>query len=243
MSADSPPGHLHRSFGLLQATAMNMSNMVGVGPFLTIPLILAAMGGPQAMLGWIVGARAGHLRRHGLGRIGLRRAVLRRHVRVPEGRLSPERGWDDCCRSCSSGSSSSRARWKSPPATSASPSTRPTSCRMTPPYMTWLAVGVGVLTVVAALPQDRVGGQAHGGAVGGNDADHRRRACSPACGISTPTSRSTFPPDAFNFSTRVRARAGLGDAGGDVRFPRLLQRLLHRRRGAELRRAPFPARS
>ena len=48
--------HLHRSLGLLQATAMNMSNMIGVGPFLTIPLILAAMGGPQAMLGWILGA-------------------------------------------------------------------------------------------------------------------------------------------------------------------------------------------
>lgn len=47
---------LHRSLGLLQATAMNMSNMVGVGPFLTIPLILAAMGGPQAMLGWFLGA-------------------------------------------------------------------------------------------------------------------------------------------------------------------------------------------
>jgi len=35
---------------------MNMSNMIGVGPFLTIPLILKAMGGPQAMLGWILGA-------------------------------------------------------------------------------------------------------------------------------------------------------------------------------------------
>ncbi|MGO9111049.1 MAG: APC family permease [Thermoguttaceae bacterium] len=47
---------LHRSLGLLQATAMNMSNMIGVGPFLTIPLILATMGGPQAMLGWVLGA-------------------------------------------------------------------------------------------------------------------------------------------------------------------------------------------
>jgi amino acid transporter len=56
MSSTSQPHQLHRSFGLLQAAAMNMSNMVGVGPFLTIPLILAAMGGPQAMLGWIVGA-------------------------------------------------------------------------------------------------------------------------------------------------------------------------------------------
>ncbi|HZO53855.1 MAG TPA: amino acid permease, partial [Bryobacteraceae bacterium] len=33
-----------------------MSNMVGVGPFLTIPLIIAAMQGPQCMLGWALGA-------------------------------------------------------------------------------------------------------------------------------------------------------------------------------------------
>lgn len=30
--------------------------MVGVGPFITIPLIIATMGGPQCMLGWVVGA-------------------------------------------------------------------------------------------------------------------------------------------------------------------------------------------
>ncbi len=48
--------HLERSFGLLEATALNMSNMVGVGPFITIPLILASMGGPQCMLGWLLGA-------------------------------------------------------------------------------------------------------------------------------------------------------------------------------------------
>ena len=53
---DSERHDLHRSFGLFQATAMNMSNMIGVGPFITIPLIIASMGGPQAMLGWIVGA-------------------------------------------------------------------------------------------------------------------------------------------------------------------------------------------
>jgi amino acid transporter len=50
------PPHLERSFGLLEATALNMSNMVGVGPFITIPLILASMGGPQCMLGWLLGA-------------------------------------------------------------------------------------------------------------------------------------------------------------------------------------------
>ena len=33
-----------------------MLDMIGVGPFITLPLILSAMGGPQAMLGWILGA-------------------------------------------------------------------------------------------------------------------------------------------------------------------------------------------
>ncbi|WP_207651529.1 APC family permease [Sulfobacillus thermosulfidooxidans] len=45
-----------RALGLFSATAVNMSQMVGIGPFITIPLILSAMGGPQAILGWIVGA-------------------------------------------------------------------------------------------------------------------------------------------------------------------------------------------
>ena len=45
---------LPRRFGLLQATALNMTNMMGVGPFITIPLLMTALGGPQAMLGWLV---------------------------------------------------------------------------------------------------------------------------------------------------------------------------------------------
>jgi len=45
---------LLRRFGLVQATALNMSNMIGVGPFITIPLLMSALGGPQAMLGWVV---------------------------------------------------------------------------------------------------------------------------------------------------------------------------------------------
>src|SRR5712672_2865575 len=49
---EGPP--LLRRFGLVQATALNMSNMIGVGPFITIPLLMSALGGPQAMLGWIV---------------------------------------------------------------------------------------------------------------------------------------------------------------------------------------------
>jgi APA family basic amino acid/polyamine antiporter len=47
---------LVRDFGLLKSVALNMSNMVGVGPFITIPLIIASMGGPQCMLGWLLGA-------------------------------------------------------------------------------------------------------------------------------------------------------------------------------------------
>ena len=45
---------LQRRFGLVQATALNMINMIGIGPFITIPLLMTALGGPQAMLGWIV---------------------------------------------------------------------------------------------------------------------------------------------------------------------------------------------
>jgi amino acid transporter len=49
------PG-LIRGVGLAGATMLNMIDMIGVGPFITLPLIVAAMSGPQAMLGWIFGA-------------------------------------------------------------------------------------------------------------------------------------------------------------------------------------------
>src|SRR5437660_6258468 len=47
---------LVRGIGLGSAVALNMIDMIGVGPFITIPLIISAMGGPQAMLGWVLGA-------------------------------------------------------------------------------------------------------------------------------------------------------------------------------------------
>ncbi len=47
---------LKRRLGLLQAVSLNMGMMVGVGPFITIPLLVGAMGGPQAMIGWALGA-------------------------------------------------------------------------------------------------------------------------------------------------------------------------------------------
>src|SRR5271168_2804136 len=55
MKPETAP-HLTRAFGLFSATALNMANMVGVGPFITIPLLMASMGGPQSMLGWVTGA-------------------------------------------------------------------------------------------------------------------------------------------------------------------------------------------
>ena len=47
---------LDRSLTLRGAIAINMLDMIGVGPFITLPLLLGTMGGPQAMLGWICGA-------------------------------------------------------------------------------------------------------------------------------------------------------------------------------------------
>lgn len=46
---------LRREIGLWRGTALNMIEMVGIGPFITIPLILAAMGGSRSMLAWILG--------------------------------------------------------------------------------------------------------------------------------------------------------------------------------------------
>ncbi len=45
-----------RRLTLVQAVSLNMSMMVGIGPFITIPSIVLAMGGPQAMVGWVLGA-------------------------------------------------------------------------------------------------------------------------------------------------------------------------------------------
>jgi basic amino acid/polyamine antiporter, APA family len=47
---------LVRGIGLPGAISLNMINMIGVGPFVTLPLIVLAMHGPQAILGWILGA-------------------------------------------------------------------------------------------------------------------------------------------------------------------------------------------
>ncbi len=55
MGTESTPA-LRRELGLVQATSLAVTDMIGIGPFITIPLFLSTMGGPQAMLGWILGA-------------------------------------------------------------------------------------------------------------------------------------------------------------------------------------------
>lgn len=54
MPENAPPT-MHRHLGLLNATSINMSNMVGIGPFIAIPLILVTLGGPHSYLAWVVG--------------------------------------------------------------------------------------------------------------------------------------------------------------------------------------------
>jgi amino acid transporter len=56
MTVEGEGLRLERSLTLRGAVTLNLLDMIGVGPFLTLPLLLAAMGGPQAMLGWVLGA-------------------------------------------------------------------------------------------------------------------------------------------------------------------------------------------
>ncbi len=52
---DSGEG-LIRGLGLKEAISANVVEMLGIGPFVTIPILIVAMGGPHAMLGWLLGA-------------------------------------------------------------------------------------------------------------------------------------------------------------------------------------------
>src|ERR1700737_333471 len=54
-NATQDPG-LVRGLGLKEAVALNMIDMIGIGPFVVSPLVIRAMGGPQALLAWTAGA-------------------------------------------------------------------------------------------------------------------------------------------------------------------------------------------
>jgi len=51
------PQHvLERRLSLGQATAINMTDMVGIGPFITMPMVIGMMNGPYFLYAWIAGA-------------------------------------------------------------------------------------------------------------------------------------------------------------------------------------------
>ena len=49
------PSHLQRRLGLFQSTVLNMIDMVGIGPFVTLPIVMGLMGG-MFLYAWIAGA-------------------------------------------------------------------------------------------------------------------------------------------------------------------------------------------
>ncbi len=46
---------LHRSLGLFQSTVLNMIDMVGIGPFITMPIVIGLLGG-MYLWAWVAGA-------------------------------------------------------------------------------------------------------------------------------------------------------------------------------------------
>jgi amino acid transporter len=47
---------MKRAIDLRGAISINVITMIGIGPLVTIPLVIAALGGPLALIGWIAGA-------------------------------------------------------------------------------------------------------------------------------------------------------------------------------------------
>jgi fructoselysine transporter len=52
----SNSNELKRELGLFQSTVINMIDMVGIGPFITLPLVISLMNGPHFIVAWIAGA-------------------------------------------------------------------------------------------------------------------------------------------------------------------------------------------
>jgi amino acid transporter len=120
---ESPPAagmhdcELPRGLGLWQAVSLNVANMVGIGPFITIPAFLATMGGPQALMAWVIAAIlviCDGLVWSELGALPVAAALT-----TFSAKFSAATAGADCCRSSLSGHSSSAGRWRWPRVTSA----------------------------------------------------------------------------------------------------------------------------
>jgi len=59
MSNNTP--HLERKLSLLHATAINMIDMVGIGPFVVLSVVAQIMAGPYFLYAWIAGALLSYL--------------------------------------------------------------------------------------------------------------------------------------------------------------------------------------
>ena len=55
-SAHTQSGNLQRRIGLRSAVLFNMLEMIGVGPFITLPLVIAAAGYRLSVWAWVLGA-------------------------------------------------------------------------------------------------------------------------------------------------------------------------------------------
>jgi fructoselysine transporter len=77
---------LQRRLGLVQATALNMIDMVGIGPFVTLPLVMGFMG-PNFLLAWLVGAGLASGRWPDLERAGRGLPRSRRLLPLPQAGL------------------------------------------------------------------------------------------------------------------------------------------------------------
>ena len=89
----SEPEKLERGLGLIEATSLNMTFMVGIGPFIVIPFIVQAMGGPQCILAWVSGRGAGGAGRLRVGGTWARRCRRRAGVTFFCAKRTARSGW------------------------------------------------------------------------------------------------------------------------------------------------------
>src|SRR5258705_7159639 len=69
MGASENP-ELERGLGLKEAVALNMIEIVGIGPFVVSGIVIQKMGGPQALLAWLAGAVLATLDAFGWSELG-----------------------------------------------------------------------------------------------------------------------------------------------------------------------------
>ncbi len=102
-SSNQESPQLIRGMGLGSAVALNMLDMIGVGPFITLPLVVVAMHGPQALLGWILGAALAMCDGLVCAELGASMPTGGRTVCLPEGKSTVPMVSGAWFPSCSSG--------------------------------------------------------------------------------------------------------------------------------------------